>query len=225
MDSETNVQTETDKAYAELHEAIVRGELLPNQRLIELDLAKQLGVGRSAIRTALDRLAQDGLVERHPNRGAHVRLISVEEAVEMVEVRAVLEGLAARYAALNATEQDVMDLRAMVERMEQSLAAGDLLEISHINAQLHNTLLRIANHRTVKCTLKRLRANHVRFQYRMILVPGRAEHSLQEHHAIVDAVAAHDADAAEAAMRDHLARSATALRQSSKLGLPWPSLP
>jgi DNA-binding GntR family transcriptional regulator len=225
MDSEPSVQTETDKAYAELHQAIVCGELLPNQRLIELDLAKQLGVGRAAIRTALDRLTQDGLVEHNPNRGAHVRLISVEEAVEMVEVRAVLEGLVVRYAAHNATEQEVTDLRAMVERMEQSLAAGDLLEISNINAQLHNTWLRIAKHRTVKCLLKRLRANHVRFQYRMILVPGRAEHSLQEHHAIVNAVAAHDAEAAEAAMRQHLTNSATALRQSSKLGLQWPLVP
>lgn len=79
-------------------------------------------------------------------------------------------------------------------------------------------MLRIANHHTVTRLMERLRANHVRFQYRMILVPGRAVQSLQEHRAIVDAVAAHDADAAEAAMRQHLAHSAEALRQSSKLG-------
>jgi len=221
----TKGQTETDKAYAELHQAIVRGELLPNQRLIELKLAKQLGVGRAAIRTALDRLAQDGLVERNPNRGAHVRLISLEEAVEMVEVRAVLEGLAVRYAARKATEQEIADLQAMVERMDQSLAIADLLAISNINAQLHNTLLRMANHHTVTRLLKRLRANHVRFQYRMILVPGRAVHSLQEHRAIINAVAAHDAEAAEAAMRQHLTHSAEALRQSSKIGTQWPALP
>lgn len=69
-------------------------------------------------------------------------------------------------------------------------------------------MLRIANHHTVTRLLERLQANHVRFQYRIILVPGRAVHSLQEHHAIVNAVAPRDADAAEAAMRQHLAHSA-----------------
>ncbi len=212
-----DTQTEADKAYTELHGAIVRGELLPNQRLVELDLTKQLGVGRAAIRTALDRLTQDGLVEREPNRGAHVRLVTLEEAVEMFEARAVLEGLALRYAAVNATDEEITELQAMVARMEACFAAGDLLAISDINAQLHAALLRIANHKTVSRLLDRLQAHHVRFQYRMILVPGRAAHSLQEHHAIVDAVAVHDAEAAEAAMHRHLSHSADALRQSRKL--------
>lgn len=212
-----NIQTETDKAYAGLHEAIVRGELLPSQRLVELELAKQLGVGRAAIRTALDRLVQDGLVEHEPNRGAHVRLVSVEEAVEMFEARAVLEGLALRYTAQKATEQEIAELQAMVERMEECFAAGDLLAVSDINAQLHTALLRIADHKTVTRLLERLQAHHVRFQYRMILAPGRAIYSLQEHRAIIVAIGAHDPNAAEAAMRRHLSHAAEALRESSKL--------
>ena len=225
MNSGSQTQTETDKAYSELHQAIVRGELLPNQRLVELDLAKQLGVGRAAIRTALDRLTQDGLVEREPNRGAHVRLVTLEEAVEMFEVRAVLEGLALRHTACNATEQEVAALQAMIARMEQCLAAGDLLGISDINAQLHAALLRIANHKTVNRLLERLQAHHVRFQYRTIVVPGRAIDSLQEHHAIIAAVAAHDTAAAEAAMRQHLSHAAAALRESSKLTRDWSTAP
>ncbi len=219
MNSANLGQTETDKAYTELHHAIVRGELLPNQRLVELELAKQLGVGRAAIRTALDRLAQDGLVEHEPNRGAHVRLITLAEAVEMFEARAVLEGLALRYTARNATEPEIAELQKLVARMEDSFTAGDLLAISDSNAQLHSAFLRIANHQTVSRLLERLQAHHVRFQYRMILVPGRATHSLQEHRAIVDAIAAHDSDAAEAAMRLHLSHSAEALRASNKLAL------
>jgi DNA-binding GntR family transcriptional regulator len=215
MSSSENAITETDKAYVELHAAIVRGELSPNQRLIELDLAKQLGVGRAAVRTAIDRLAQDGLVERHPNRGAHVRRISLEEAVEMYEARAVLEGLGARYAAKNATEKEISELRTLIKQMEQCLANSDLLELSNLNAQLHDTLLRIANHQTVTRLLRQLRASHVHFQYRMILVPRRAMLSLQEHRAIVDAVASHDVDAAEKAIIAHLGNSAVALRQSS----------
>lgn len=215
----SNRQTEADKVYTELHQAIVRGELMPTQRLVELELAKQLGVGRAAIRTALDRLAHDGLVEHEPNRGAHVRLVTVDEAVEMFETRAVLEGLALRYTAANATAEEIGELQTMVAQMEAHFAAGDLLSISDVNAQLHAAMLRIANHKTVNLLLERLQAHHVRFQYRMILVPGRATHSLQEHRAIVEAIAAHDPDAAEAAMRLHLSHSAVALRQSSKLAV------
>jgi len=217
MQPKKNLQTETDKAYSGLYQAIVHGELLPNQHLVELELAKQLGVGRAAVRTALDRLTQDGLVEREPNRGARVRLVTLEEAVEMFEVRAVLEGLALRYTAINATDAEIAELQAMVARMEDYFAAGDLLAISDMNVQLHVAMLLISTHQTINRLLERLQANHVRFQYRMILVPGRATHSLQEHRAIVTAVAAHDPEAAEAAMRSHLAHSAEALRQSSKL--------
>jgi len=83
----------------------------PNERLIEMDPAQLYNVGRAAIRTTLARLEQDGLVEREPNRGARVRAISEEEAVETLEARAVLEGLAARYAARNVTDADIADLR------------------------------------------------------------------------------------------------------------------
>lgn len=225
MSASATPPTETDRTYADLHAAIVRGDLLPNQRLIELDLAKRLGVGRAAVRTAIDRLAQDGLVERHPNRGAHVRRIPLEEAVEMLEARAVLEGLGARYAAKNASAKEISELQVLMKQMEQCHANDDLLELSNLNAQLHDTLLRIANHHTVTRLLRQLRATHVRFQYRMILVPKRAVLSLKEHRAIVDAVAAHDVDAAENAMRQHLDNAALALRQSSQLNDKWSVAP
>jgi len=81
--------TETDEGYTRLRQAILSGQLLPNQRLVELDLAQIFGIGRAAVRTALDRLDQEGLVEREPYRGARVRAISQAEAVEMFEARAV----------------------------------------------------------------------------------------------------------------------------------------
>src|SRR5579875_664954 len=77
-----------------LRAAIVDGDLLPNERLVEAELTRRLGVGRSAVRTALARLEHEGLVEIEPHRGARVRVVSLPEAVEIVEARAVLEGLA-----------------------------------------------------------------------------------------------------------------------------------
>ncbi|MCX6048785.1 MAG: GntR family transcriptional regulator [Chloroflexi bacterium] len=212
--------TETDQAYAQLHRAIVRGELSPNERLVEMELAQKLGVGRAAVRAALARLEQAGLVEHEPNRGARVRAVSEEEATEMLEVRAVLEGLAARYAARKITDQGLVMLQAIHAQMQACLEQDDLLSISNLNAQWHDKLLAIANHQTITNLIHRLRAQHVRFQYRTLLVPGRARHSLAEHEAVMVAVAAHDEAAAENAMRQHLTSTADALREGGKISNP-----
>ena len=92
-------------AYEQLQAAIVDGKLQPNERLVETDLIRMLSASRSAVRTALVRLTQEGLVEHEPNRGAKVRLIDEHEAAEILESRMVLEGLAARYAARHATRR------------------------------------------------------------------------------------------------------------------------
>ena len=204
--------TEAEEGYERLYQAILGGEFQPNERLIEMELAQLYNVGRAAIRTTLARLEQDGLVEREPNRGARVRAISEEEAVETLEARAVLEGLAARYAARNVTDADVADLRAIVGEMEARLAEGDLLGISEGNTRLHSRLLQIANNTTVARLIERLHAQHVRSQFRLILVPGRPPRSVAEHRAIVEAIASRDSDAAEAAMRSHLANIVETLR-------------
>lgn len=197
----------------ELRAAIVAGRLLPNERLVEADLARRLGVGRSAVRTALARLQQEGLVELEPNRGARVRLVSLSEAVEILDARAVLEGLAVRRAAANATEDDIADLRLILAEMRRLLADGDLLKASDANAVLHQRLIDVGAHATAKRLISGLRSQLVRFQYRTILLPGRSELSLAEHTEIVDAVAAADVDAAETAMRAHLSHVADALRR------------
>jgi len=204
---------EPDEGYLRLRQAILQGRLLPNERLIETELAKAFNVGRAAIRTALARLEQDGLVEREPFRGARVRSISVAEAIEILEARAVLEGLAIRHAAHNATPAGVAALRATLARMRVDCDAGDLLRVSEGNSQLHRQLIDIARHRTAARLIDALQAQNVRYQFRTILVPGRASQSLEEHRAIVDAVAAGDPDLAETATRRHLDRVADTLRR------------
>lgn len=213
MDAPGHKITEADDAYSRLHQAILRGELLPNQRLIELELAHSFGVGRAAVRTALARLEQEGLVEHAPNRGARVRAISEAEAIEILEARAVLEGLVARHAAQRATGPDLAALRAIDAAMAERLAAGDLLGVSELNSEFHVLLQRVAGHATAKRLLDRLQPHHVRYQYRTILVGGHAAQSLAEHRALLAALAAHDGAAAEEAMRAHLARVVDALRQ------------
>jgi DNA-binding GntR family transcriptional regulator len=198
-----------------LREAIVTGRFQPSERLIETDVARELGVGRSAVRTALARLEHEGLVEHERHRGARVRLVGAREAVEILETRAVLEGLAARAAADRANEADVEDLRSILGDMRRRLDAGDLLSASDQNAVLHNRILQISGHATATRLIATLKSQLVRFQYRTILLPGRSECSFGEHSAIVEAIAAGDADAAEQAMRTHLSHVAEALRGES----------
>ncbi|MEA2385453.1 MAG: hypothetical protein QOH72_5424 [Solirubrobacteraceae bacterium] len=198
--------------YQALRNAIVSGELLPSERLVEEDLARRLGLGRAAVRMALVRLEHDGLVERERNRGARVRRVSEAEAVEIVEVRAALESLAAGKAATRATPKDVRELRAIVREMRVKRERGDLIAVSDANAALHRRILEISGHETARRLSATLISQIVRFQYRTVLLPGRAERSGREHAAIVEAIAAGDADGAERAMRRHLSHVAEALR-------------
>jgi DNA-binding GntR family transcriptional regulator len=195
----------------ELRDAIVTGRFQPNEHLVETDLSRMLGVGRSAVRTALARLEQEGLVQHVRHRGSRVRLVDKREAVEILEARAVLEGLVARHAAMRADAQDVGALEEILGEMRRLLEAGDLIGASDKNAVLHRRLMLIAQHNTAARLISALESQLVRFQYRTILLPGRAQESFAEHSAIVDAVAARDPDAAEKAMRTHLSHVAEAL--------------
>ena len=197
-----------------LREAIARGQLLPNERLIEADLAQRLGVNRANVRMALAALDQEGLVVREPNRGARVRAVSDDEALEIAETRLAIEGMVARQAALRATAADHDALRAIEAEMRRSVENADYAGFSGNNAALHREIQRIAGNATANRILQTLRSHLVRLQYRVILLPGRPETSLTEHVAIIDAVCAGDADAAEAAMRRHLTSFTQLLKQA-----------
>ncbi|MBV9604468.1 MAG: GntR family transcriptional regulator [Solirubrobacterales bacterium] len=204
--------------YENLRQAIVGGELLPGERLLEEDLSARLGLGRAAVRMALVRLEHDGLVERERHRGARVRRVSEEEAVEILEARAALEALAARHAATDADEAAIDGLRETLAEMRRLREAGDLIGLSNVNARLHSGILEASGHETAKRLSRTLSSQIVRFQYRTVLLPGRAERSFAEHSAIVEAIAARDPDAAEQAMEQHLLRVADALRANAAAG-------
>lgn len=187
-----------------LREAITRGQLMPNERLIEADLAKSFGVNRANIRMALAMLDQEGLVVREPNRGARVRSVSDAEAIEIAETRLAIEGMVARRAAERATPADRKTLRRIETEMRRAVKSTDYAGFSQSNAALHREIQRIAGNETANRILQTLKSHLVRLQYRVILLPGRPETSLSEHQVIIDAICSGDADAAEAAMRRHL---------------------
>jgi DNA-binding GntR family transcriptional regulator len=204
----------TDDGYLRLREAIVRGLLTPNQRLVEAEMSSEFGMPRAAVRTALVRLEHEGLVERKPHRGARVRLVSEAEAVEILEARAALEGLAARQAALNLSPAGASELREILERQRAALAKQDLLGASDVNAALHAKIVELSGHATAQRLIQALNSQMVRYQFRTILIPGRPTQSIEEHTAIVDALTGGQPEAAELAMRSHLNQVAKALHAS-----------
>lgn len=205
-----------DIAYDLLRADIVQGELLPNERLVEADLAKRLSVSRATVRAALARLEQDGLVVREYNRGVRVRRVTEAEAIEILQARIALEALAASEAAKKATVDDIFRMRSALTEMAACYERGDLMAASAENGKLHAEVLRVAGNKTVTRLLEGLKAQVVRYQFRTGLVPGRPALSLAEHTAIVDAIAAGDSDAAEAAMRTHLSHVAEAIDSKSR---------
>ena len=201
-------------AYLKLREAIVDGRFQPNERLVEADLARTFGAGRTAVRAALVRLDQEGLVERQPNRGARVRLVSDREALEIEEVRVALEQMLARHAAIRITASNVATLRQMLDEMTSRVEAGDPLGYSELNSRFHEMIWAIADQAVASTLVANLKSQSIRFQYRTILQPGRPDRSLREHAEIVDALASRDPDHSEAAMREHLSRVVETLQQA-----------
>jgi DNA-binding GntR family transcriptional regulator len=208
------MSTTTNSSYDALREAIVRGDIAPEARLVESEISTNFEMSRGAVRTALIRLEEEGLVVREPHRGARVRKVSDDEAVEILQVRAVLEGLAVRLTAERIDDAGAARLEALLERHRELLEGGDLLGASDANADLHAALLELSGHGTARRLIRALNSQTVRYQYRTILIPGRPAASVAEHTAIVEAVVDGRADEAEAAMRNHLFNVAQAVQRA-----------
>lgn len=203
---------EEQSVYDALKAAILRGEYMPRERLVEAELCDELGASRFQVRKALQELASDGIVELVPNKGARIREIGIDEAVEISEVRMVVEGLIAARAAERRTDEQARALVTLGVSMQAAVAAGDVAAYSEINAELHSMLRDIAQHEKASAIIAQLHGQMVRHQFALSRVPGRSNVSVHQHQAVIDAVVDADPAAAEAAMRSHIASVIDALR-------------
>ena len=180
------------------------GELPPGQRLVELQLSDRYKAGRAAIRLALVELGKEGLVERTTNRGASVRRLTLEQTIEIIEVRMELESLVARHAAKRATANERSELKEIVQRMRHSALEDDHVAYARLNKLLHGRLSEISRHYVAVDLVDNLRNRAAHQQYRLAMMPGRIKESLDQHAAIVDAIVNANPDAADEAIRNHL---------------------
>lgn len=195
-----------------LRAAMLNGDVAPGQRLVEAELAETFGVTRASVRAALIDLTAERLVERIPNRGARVRVVSIEEAVAITECRMVLEGLCAAKAAENVTDDQIDALHQIDVQMRAAVDEGEPMKYSALNRELHRLVREISAQPVATDLLQGLQSQIVRHQFRLALRAGRPQVSLPEHLAIIEAITRRDPVAAEAAARAHLSSVIAALR-------------
>jgi DNA-binding GntR family transcriptional regulator len=191
--------------YDALVELIVGGALQPGQHLVEAELARQLGVSRQPIRESLHRLQAEGWVDLRPGQGAFVHTPTEQEVDHLLDVRGLLEGEAARMAAMAATPEDIVRLRELWSEGMAALEADDADRIVAANAAFHAYVTSLAGN-VVLTELAGLVDRRVRWYYGRV-VHTRGHESWQEHGALVDAIEAGDSDAATAIVRRHSERT------------------
>lgn len=209
--------TLAEQTYRSLRQQIIDGFYRPSQRLVEVDLALNLQVSRISVRSALQRLHQEGLVVIEPHRGAKVTDITLEEALLVVEVREGLEGWAAALAAQRISDEDIRVLERTIAEMKRFLEEGNPLDYSENNAIFHRVILKAAANQRLQQTLDSLQTSLVRYRFRTVLVPGRSRSSLQEHTEILKALQARSPEGAEAAMRRHVGQVRRTMVDARKL--------
>jgi DNA-binding GntR family transcriptional regulator len=194
-----------DDATRTLREAILNGRLPAGARLRQTDLAAQLHISRTPIREALGRLQQEGLVELRSRGGVRVPVLDLDQAVELYEVREVLDGLAARLAARRAGPRSVASLERALARMARCLDRPNPGQWFAAHVLFHEEIFRAAGNRRLHALLPAVRLSIRHFHPLLLRTERRLEQAYLEHRQILDAIVLHDAEAAERAAREHIA--------------------
>ncbi|MDU8945427.1 GntR family transcriptional regulator [Ovoidimarina sediminis] len=194
-------QSQGRDAYERLILAIREGSLRPGDRLVETEIASRLGISRTPIREAIRQLESDGLVAHQPRIGAIVRKLDYSEITELYEVRAVLEGTAARFAARAASEVELAELEAINDEMR---AAVDVSRLYEANRQFHGVILNAARNRFLVKSVEAVQKTLLILGPSTMEEADRAAQAITEHDGILAALRARESDTAEARMRAHI---------------------
>lgn len=187
-----------------LRSRIIANELPYGAKLTEDSLAKELGVSRTPVREAFNRLAQEGLVTVFPGRGAFVATLSFSDMVQLLEIRETLEGMAARLATNRLTKANLEKLRRKMEVELEKAVGNDYTGYLDVDRQFHESVISASGNQHLSQLMKSLRDRIQMLRHRSVILPGRAHKSFQEHLQIIDALAARDPDLAEERIRTHI---------------------
>lgn len=200
-----------EMVYESLRDAIANQVLKPGERLMEMDLADEMGVSRTPVREAIRKLELEGYVVMIPRKGAYVAGLSVKDINEVFEIRGALESLAAGLAAQRATDKEIEEMERNLALEANHFETSDLLKTIEVDTKFHEMIFSASKNNRLLAMVKELREQVQRFRTTTLAVPGRMKFALEEHREIVEAIADRDVEAAQKLAREHIESAEAAL--------------
>ena len=199
-----NYELLSKKVYRILKIRIIKGNLKPGEKLLENKIAEQLGVSRTPIREAIKELAAEGFLKTSPNQGVVINNISIEDLQEVLQIRRVLEGLAASIAAKIINKEEIAKLEKIIERMIITINRNDLLAYSDLNGEFHNLIFNVCGNKQLIKICNNLSSSEYRFRINALRNnPERLKYSLKEHKEIVEVLKRKDSEQADRLSKKH----------------------
>lgn len=190
--------------YEQLKRQILTGRITPGTRMMEVELADEMGVSRTPVREAIRKLEKEGLVTIEPRRGAYASDISVKDMVDTLEVREDLEGLAAALAAERMTEEQIDELVKITEGYSEAILNSDTEKIIHYDEKFHKHIVSCSGNKTLIQLSEIVQELGLRFRYIYYDDFSRYENMPVEHRQIIAAITSGDADTARMSADSHV---------------------
>lgn len=202
-----------DVVFNTLREAILKGDLQPGERLMELQLAAKLGVSRTPIREAIRMLEQEGLAITIPRKGAEVAKMTLKGMEDVLEIREALDELAVQLACTRITEEQLGLLKDRKKEFELSLKSGKLKAIAEADVKFHDVIYEATGNPKLVNLLNNLREQI--YRYRVEYLKNAQNHPvlIREHESIYQALIKRDRDAAMVSIREHVSNQANAVKE------------
>ena len=196
-----------DVVFENLREAIVEGKLKPGQRLMEVQLAEQLGVSRTPVREAIRKLELEGLVVMLPRKGAYVANVSLKDVIDVLEIRASLEGLAASLAAERISDEDIKKLEAIVDEFKEGVSESDVESLLKKDVEFHECIFKATNNKKLHQFINSLWEQVYRFRVTYISDYDSTVNIIEEHKMILDAIKRGDSEVAKKHAMEHIQKA------------------
>lgn len=193
-----------DVVFQTLRQAILKGELQPGERLMEIKLAERLGVSRTPIREAIRKLELEGLVVMIPRKGAAVANITEKDTKDVLEVRRTLEMFAVEVACERITEEQLTELKKAAKAFEASKGSMDLIRIAETDMNFHEIIYEATHNERLVQMLNNLRENMYRYRIEYLKDPNYYDSLVREHQEILDAIEKRNKERAGICMRAHI---------------------
>lgn len=187
-----------------IREAIINGILKPGERLMEIQLAEEMGVSRTPVREAIRKLELEGFVVMIPRKGAYVAGLSMKDIADVFEIRAALEGLAAGLAAERITEEELEELERLLVKIGECIQSDDLNAVIEQDTEFHDVLFKATRNERLVQIVSNLREQIQRYRTASLSSPGRMKLALEEHKQIVEALSERDVEKAQRLAREHI---------------------